>query len=66
MLRIHFDQDSCIGSGICESLVPDVFRTNDDGTTSVQTDTVAEARRDEVEQAVSRCPTGAIVIASEH
>ncbi len=40
MVRINFDEDSCIGSGICESLVADVFRTGDDGLTTLQREVV--------------------------
>ncbi|MCV7153486.1 ferredoxin [Mycolicibacterium pyrenivorans] len=65
MVRINFDEDSCIGSGICESLVADVFRTGDDGLTTLQREVVGDDRLEELQQAVSRCPTGAIGIASQ-
>jgi ferredoxin len=64
-MHIEFDKDACIGSGICESIAEDVFQVGDGGVMTVVTDDVADERRNEIEQAVSRCPTGAISIASK-
>jgi ferredoxin len=64
-MHIEFDKDACIGSGICESIAEDVFQVGDGGLMTVVTDDVADERRNEIEQAVSRCPTGAIRIASK-
>ncbi|MGO9382496.1 MAG: ferredoxin [Mycobacterium sp.] len=65
MVRVEFDQDSCIGSGICESLAEDVFRVGDDGVMTPVTDVVPDEREGAVTQAVARCPTGAIRVRSE-
>jgi ferredoxin len=62
MIRIEVDQDSCIGSGICESIAEDVFRVGDDGVMTLVTEAVSDDRADAVRQAVARCPTGAIRI----
>ena len=61
-MHIDFDQDACIGSGICESIADDVFRTANDGLMALVVDVVADERRQQIEQAVVRCPTGAIRI----
>ena len=62
-MHIDFDQDACIGSGICESIADDVFRIANDGLMGLVVDVVADERRQQIEQAVLRCPTGAIRIA---
>jgi ferredoxin len=65
MIRIEVDQDSCIGSVICESIAEDLFRVGDDGVMTVVTDVVSDEREDAVTQAVARCPTGAIRVRSQ-
>ncbi|MDZ7881430.1 MAG: ferredoxin [Mycobacterium sp.] len=64
-MRIDFDRESCIGSGVCESIAEDLFRVDDDGAMTLVDAVVAECRRADVERAVSRCPTGAIAIAAD-
>jgi ferredoxin len=64
-MHIEFDKDACIGSGICESIAEDVFQISDGGVMTLLAADVADERRNEIEQAVSRCPTGAISIASK-
>jgi ferredoxin len=61
-MHIDFDQDACIGSGICESIAEDVFSVAADGLMTLIVDAVGDERRQQIEQAVSRCPTGAIRI----
>jgi ferredoxin len=65
MIRIEVDPDSCIGSGVCESLAEDVFFVGDDGVVTLLTEVVFEEREGVVTQAVARCPTGAIRVRSE-
>lgn len=65
MIRVEVDQDSCIGSGICESIADDVFHVGDDGVMTLVTEVVSDEREDAVTQAVARCPTGAIRVRSE-
>jgi ferredoxin len=65
MIRIEVDPDSCIGSGICESIAEDVFLVCDAGVATLVTEVVSDEREDAVAQAVARCPTGAIRVRSE-
>jgi ferredoxin len=65
VFRIDVDQDSCIGSGICESIAEDLFRVGDDGVMTPVTGMVSDEREDEVRQAVARCPTASIRILSD-
>lgn len=65
MVRIEFNQDACIGSGICESIAEDVFRVGDDGVMTPFLEVVSDEREDAVRQAVARCPTRAIRVHSE-
>jgi ferredoxin len=63
--RIDVNQDTCIGSGICESIAGDLFRVGDDGVMTPVTGMVSDEREDEVRQAVARCPTASIRILSD-
>ncbi|GAA0431097.1 ferredoxin [Leifsonia naganoensis] len=59
-LRIVVDRGRCTGIGICESLSPDRFEVDDDGTLIVHDDLVTAADRDAAEAAVSGCPAAAL------
>ena len=61
-MRIVVDRDRCIGTGICESTAADVFEVQDDGAMKLLIDEVADTDRDRMEQALARCPTGALKI----
>jgi ferredoxin len=63
--RIEVDQESCIGSGICESIAEDLFRVGEDGVMTPVNGIVSDQREDEVRQAVARCPTASIRILSD-
>jgi ferredoxin len=65
MIRIEVDPDTCIGSGICESIAEDLFHVGDHGVMTPVTDVVSDEREDAVTRAVARCPTGAIRARSE-
>ena len=56
MSRVQVDRDRCVGSGVCESLAPEVFELDDDGVLQVHELTDLAA----VETAVRACPTGAL------
>ncbi len=59
-LRIVVDRNRCTGIGICESLDPDRFEVDDDGTLIVHDDRVADADREAATAAVSGCPASAL------
>jgi ferredoxin len=62
MPRIVVDYDKCTGLGICESIAPDVFEVDDDGSLQLLVEAPGEDRRGELQEAVEGCPTGALSI----
>jgi ferredoxin len=56
--RIEIDTDTCVGSGTCVSLVPDLF-TLDDEDRSTPRRPVDEAS-ERLRRVAAYCPTGAI------
>lgn len=60
MLRIEIDRSKCTGLGICESVDPDIFEIDDEGSLVLLRDTVDESDRDIVDEAVRACPTRAL------
>ena len=61
-VKIVVDWDKCTGMGMCESLAPDVFEVDDDGSLVLHTETVSEGQEDEVREAVASCPTEALAL----
>ena len=61
-MKVKVEQGSCIGCGVCQSICDKVFSVNDDGVSQVLLDVVPEENKDDVNDAVSSCPTGAIVV----
>lgn len=59
--RAYVDQDLCIGCGLCEETMPDVFRLGD-YTVSVVATFVPEEQLPMLEIAARDCPVGAISI----
>lgn len=59
-MKIAADRTRCEGHGMCEALLPDMFRVDDEGTVTVLTDEVAEAELDDVRLAVDSCPVEAL------
>ena len=59
-MRIVVDWDRCTGMGMCESLAPDVFEVDDDGSLILHTAQVPDGQEDEVREAVASCPTEAL------
>lgn len=62
MPRIVVDYDKCTGLGICESIAPDIFEVDDDGSLQILASDHDEDRRGELQEAVDGCPTGALSI----
>lgn len=62
-MKVSVDPDRCHGHSRCFSLVPEVFDTDDYGTSSVKGDgTVPPELEDKVRLAVANCPEAAITI----
>lgn len=65
MPKIVVDWDKCTGMGMCESLAPDVFEVEDDGTLILHSEVVPEGVEDDVREAVSACPTEALSMSDD-
>jgi ferredoxin len=63
MSRVQVDRDRCVGSGTCESLAPDVFEVDDDGTLMVHREEPDGDQVDGVRDAVQACPARALSLA---
>lgn len=59
-MRVTVDFDVCESNGICEEVAPEVFHLDDDDDLRVLDEHPAERLRDQVEEAVRRCPKQAI------
>lgn len=60
--RVVVDRGRCTGIGICESLDPDRFEVDDDGSLIIHTDLITDADRDSVAAAVESCPARALTL----
>jgi ferredoxin len=59
-MRIHVDEDLCIGSANCVNLARGVFELDDEGVAVVADPEAASP--DAIREAAKACPTSAIVI----
>jgi ferredoxin len=60
-MKVHVDEDLCIGCGACEDECPDVFAlSDDDGLSHVIRDPVGEDLFECVQIAAKACPVDAI------
>lgn len=62
--RLVVDRNRCTGIGICESIFPERFEVDDDGTLIVHDTVVTPESRAGVEDAVQACPASALSLAS--
>ena len=58
MINVSWDEDTCIHSGDCCTLLPKVFREEND---KISID-VGQGSEDAIRDAVNRCPSGALRI----
>jgi ferredoxin len=63
MSRVQVDRDRCVGSGVCESLAPEVFELDDDGVLQVHREEPGADDLDGVRDAVQSCPARALALA---
>ena len=61
-MKVKVDQDLCIGCGVCESAVPEVFSLENGTTAEVIVEEVPKKLKDEVRQTSKDCPVEAILI----
>ncbi|NLN69342.1 MAG: ferredoxin [Chloroflexi bacterium] len=64
-MRVKVDPDLCLGCGICEGIVPEVFSMANEPYAEVLLDPVPEEYQDAVREAVEECPEEAIIIIEE-
>lgn len=57
-VRVAVDAEVCMGSGTCMAIAPELFDMGDDGTAYPLSPVVERSVK--VDEAMSRCPTGAI------
>ena len=61
-MKVTVDFDSCVSTGSCARVCPEVFELRDDGYLYVLQEEPGEALRGAVTEAEELCPTGAITV----
>jgi ferredoxin len=61
-MRVVVDYDKCTGLGLCESIAPEFFEVQDDGSLELLRSDAEEGQRAELEEACRSCPTEALRI----
>lgn len=56
--EVYVDQEVCIGCGLCVSIVPEVFRLNDDGVSEVYNQSGSTEAK--IQEAIDSCPVNCI------
>ncbi|WP_349428878.1 ferredoxin [Microbacterium sp. LWS13-1.2] len=64
-MKVAVNRGRCTGIGICESISPAYFEVGDDGVLILVRETVGDAYRAEVEEAVRSCPAAALTIVDD-
>lgn len=59
-MQVLCDVDKCTGLGLCESIAPDFFEVQDDGSLVMLRETFDESERATLQEAVKSCPTEAL------
>jgi len=59
-MRVVVDQDKCTGLGLCESISPDFFEVQDDGSLELLRSDVEDGQVAMLQEAVRSCPTEAL------
>jgi ferredoxin len=59
-MKVNVDPDACMGCGVCETIVPEVFSIGDEGYAVTLLVPAPEQYRDLIQQAVDECPEEAI------
>ena len=61
-LRIVVDRDLCEGNGVCVLAAPEVFEIDATDTLQLKEPQPSAAHLSQVEEAVRRCPRGALAL----
>ncbi len=64
-VKVRIDEDTCIGCGVCEQMVPQVFKINMETMKAEVIAQPTEDLEDAVRSAAEACPTGSIIIEEE-
>jgi ferredoxin len=59
-MNVEVERALCGGMGICESLAPAYFRVGPDGYAVAHTTQISSMDVEDIEDAVSSCPNGAL------
>ena len=65
MKKLIIDENVCVCCGSCTANCEAVFDGTDEGTPCVKDQKLVEENKDEVEEAIKACPTGAIKYVEE-
>lgn len=63
-MKLTIDRDSCLRSGQCIYLHPDLFREGDDHVPVVLVEELDGEQLEKAEEAADICPASAIILAS--
>ncbi len=61
-MKVTVDFDSCVSTGSCVRVCPEVFELKDDGYLELLQEEPPESLRPQVEEAAELCPTAAITV----
>ncbi len=61
-MKVVVDFEKCDSNAICVGIVPEVFEVRDDDFLYIIEERPPDTLRSKLEEAVERCPTGAITI----
>jgi ferredoxin len=64
-MRLTVDQTKCSALGICESLAPELFEVQDDGSLAILDSRPTGGHCQAAREAVESCPTAALSILEE-
>ncbi len=64
-IKVKIDEDTCIGCGVCEQMVPQVFKINLETMKAEVVQQPADDLEEAVRSAAESCPTGSIIIEEE-
>jgi ferredoxin len=62
VIHVAIDLDLCEGHSQCVEAAPDVFEVREDGLAYLLMDEIPDTYREQIDEAVLRCPPAAITI----